>query len=113
MINQDEIKYFFDCPNSSIFICREFELKPKNISKYICAISNTATGYIIIGAIYSEEKFYFNGISNNFKFENIINESKKFLSNFPKVTFQLIRKSNVNLLFIKVEKSEKTIKFNE
>lgn len=113
MINQDEINYFFDYPNNNIFICKEFELKPKNIGKYICAISNTATGYIVIGATYLEEKFNFNGISNNFKFENIINESKKFLSNPPKVTFQLIRKFNVNLLFIKVEKSEKIIKFNK
>ena len=60
MITQDEIKYLFDTPDNNIFVCKEFELKPKNISKYICAIANTKTGYIIIGAIYSEGKFIFN-----------------------------------------------------
>lgn len=106
MIDFAEIKELFDNNNVHNIICIEFELRPRNIAKYIAAMSNSYNGYIIIGLVKNELEYSVNGIGSTFNFTNIMNESFKYLSTKVTVEFGLVDYNEKNIFVIKVSKSE-------
>lgn len=90
-------------------ICREFQLKPSAIATYICALANTETGYVIIGATYEDQNFHLNGISPTFNFQNIVDNALKLLSFKPDIEYEVLNKGNKHLFVIKVHKTLKSI----
>ncbi|WP_201777687.1 TIR domain-containing protein [Ornithinibacillus californiensis] len=99
-----------DCPN---LICREFELKPKNIAMYIAAMGNTMDGYIVIGASKDNQGFRLNNISRRFNFKNIIDAAVNLLSINPKIEYQIIDIEGKSIFAIKVLKSVNEIFIDE
>lgn len=91
-------------------ICREYEINPNNIAKFICAIANSGEGYIIIGASYEGDNYIIKGVSG-FYFKNILDKAIKELSVAPDLENDLIRINNKDLFVIKVSKSQHSILF--
>lgn len=92
-------------------ICREFDLRPKNIALFIAAMASTTSeyGYIVIGASKHSEGYRINGISRSFKIDGVIKAALKQLSIQPSVEFQMDSIDEKNVCVICVKQSGKNI----
>ncbi len=109
MINIKEVKKILVDIDSSNILCREFELKPKNIAMYIASMANTMEGYIVIGAIKEEKSYKLTNISRTFNFNGIIEVAIKQLSIQPEIEYKLLNIEGKNVFVIKVYKFSKEI----
>lgn len=111
MIDMKEIATLLGDKNAENIICREFDLKPKNIALFIAAMASTASeyGYIVIGASKYSEGYHINGISRSFKIDGVIKAALKQLSIQPSVEFQMDSIDGKNVCIICVKQSGKNI----
>lgn len=111
MILVEEIKDVFTSHVHKNIILREFELKPRMIATFICAVANSGNGYIIIGAKYEKGDLVLNGIGKTFNFNNIIHSALKMLSLKPIISHTILKIDGKWLFVIKVNSSTHEIFF--
>ncbi|OOM14502.1 TIR domain-containing protein [Clostridium saccharobutylicum] len=109
MIDVKEIKRILENRDSANILCREFELKPKNIAMYIASMANTMEGYIVIGAIKEQKSYKLINISRTFNFNGVIEAAKKQFLIQPEIEYKLLNIERKNVFVIKVYKSYKEI----
>ena len=111
MIDMKEVTRLLSDKDAENIICREFDLKPKNIALFIAAMASTKSdyGYIVIGASKHSEGCRINGISRSFKIDGVIKAALKQLSIQPSVEFQMGSIDEKNVCVICVKQSERNI----
>lgn len=113
MISVDEIVALLNKPDAPNVICREFDLKPRNIAMLIAAMANTFDGYIIIGAVKEESGYIVNGISRTFNFKRVLDVAEGMLVGISKLEYKLLDVNSKSLFAIKVFKSLKEVFLDE
>jgi len=87
-------------------ISRPLESRPGELAKYICALANKEGGYILIGAEKDNGTYKMVGFHFTLNIENIMKAAYEKLSIEVPCLHGIIRISGINLLVIRVEKSE-------
>lgn len=113
MITTDEVIKLLSKPDAPNIICREFDLKPRSIAMSIAAIANTVEGIIILGAVKEEIGYNLNGVSNTFKFKNVIDTAISLLKSTPQIESKLLNITGKHIFAIKVYKSTKKVFLDE
>ncbi|WP_252254343.1 RNA-binding domain-containing protein [Clostridium sp. ZBS12] len=90
-------------------ICREFELRPGELAKYICGLANKDGGYIFIGVENDNRVLKTVGFLRTFDMNSIMNSVNKKLSGKYQIIYQYIDLLEKNIFVIKVEKAEQRI----
>lgn len=111
MLLVEEIRDAITSHTHNNIIFREFELKPRMIATFICAVANSGDGYIIIGAKYEKGDLVLNGIGRTFNFNNIISSALKMLSFQPVISHGVLEINGKWLFAIKVFSSTHEIFF--
>lgn len=107
MINIQEVKQLLCDENADNIICRQLDLKPSNIARFIAAMANNPNGYgyIIIGASKNSDGYTVNGMSRSLKIDGVIQAALKQLSFQPIIEYQKCTLEGKNVCIIYVEKS--------
>lgn len=108
MIDAPYIKELLKNSPSNL-LCREFELKPKNIAMYIAAMANTVEGYIVIGVTREKNGYKLNNISRTYNYKAIIETAQRLLSTMVEVEHKSVYIDGTSVFVIKVYRSPKEI----
>lgn len=115
MIDLDEVKKLLNNKEADNIICRNFEIIPSNIAKYITDIASNKNdyGYIVIGVSRDGNICRINGISSSLKFDEIIKDAVNQLSFKPKIEYERYILNGKNIWIIRVEKSNINISVDD
>lgn len=108
-LSKEEIMHILSNNIVGNLICREFELRPGELAKYICGLANKDGGYIFIGVENDNRVLKTVGFQRTFDMNNIMNSVNKKLSGKYKIIYQYIDLSEKNIFVIKVDKAEQEI----
>ncbi|MGK5085898.1 ATP-binding protein [Bdellovibrionota bacterium FG-1] len=77
----------------------------RTVGQLICAFANAKGGYLVLGVVESSGKLLVNGLSEDFRANEITQRAVDLLSPRPSVSFQYLEHSQKRLFVIFVEKS--------
>lgn len=111
MIDFNEVKTLLESNVFDKIICRNFDMKSKNLAYYIAQLSNLEYdyGYYINGAEKIGDKYIINGIDNNLDISESLKMALTQLDIVPKIEVGNFVINNKNILVVKVYKTEKFI----
>ncbi len=114
MIDFNEVKTLLESNDREKTICRNFDMKPKNLAYYIAQLSNLDSdyGYYINGVERIGGEYIVNGIDNNLDISKSLNVAATYLDNVPKIEVGTFALHNRNILVVKVLKSKKVTAIN-
>lgn len=109
MIDFNEVKALLESNKFEKVICRNFDMKPRNLAYYIVQLSNLDYdyGYYINGVERLGKKYIINGIDHNLDISKSLDVALTYLDNVPKVEVGTFTLQNNNILVLKVYKTEK------
>ena len=109
MIDFDEVKSILKLEKVEKVICRNFDMKPRNLAYYIAQLSNLDYdyGYYINGVERLGGKYIVNGIDHNLDISKSLDIALSYLDNMPKVEVGTFTLYGNNILVLKVYKAEK------
>lgn len=94
-------------------ICRALEMRPDEITKYMCGLANVAGGYVLIGVERDNGKLKAIGFQLAFDMKMIMDDVSKKLKGNIHFEYGHINVLAKNIFAIKVEKAEKNILIND
>lgn len=103
---EKEILDIIESNKTENLICRNLEIRPGIIAKYISGLANVLGGYILIGAEVDNGKIYINGFQSAFNMENILVKVKNSLSDMSILSYEVMKVGFNNIYVIRVEKSD-------
>lgn len=109
MIDFDEVKAILKSNKVEKVICRNFDMKPRNLAYYIAQLSTLDYdyGYYINGVERLCGKYIVNGIDHNLDISKSLIVALTYLDNAPKVEMGTFTLYGNNILVLKVYKAEK------
>ena len=109
MIDFNEVKALLESNKFDKIICRNFDMKPKNLAYYIAQLSNLDYnyGYYINGVERLGGEYIVNGIDNNLDISKSLKVALTYLGNVPKIEVGTFTLHGCNILLLKVYKTEK------
>lgn len=109
MIDFNEVKVLLESNKFEKVICRNFDMKPRNLAYYIAQLSNLDYnyGYYINGVERLGGKYIVNGIDNNLDISKSLDVALTYLDNVPKIEVGTFTLHGCNILLLKVYKTEK------
>jgi hypothetical protein len=111
MIDFNEVKSLLESNSFERIICRNFDMKPRNLAYYIAQLSNIDFdyGYYINGVEILGEKYIINGIDRHLDISKALNFALTYLDNAPKIELGTFTFNNKNILVLKVHKAERFV----
>lgn len=111
MIQYNEIKNILEQDLFDKVICRNFEMKPKNLAYFIAQLSNLECeyGYILNGVEKTNNHYNINGIDKELDISEPLKSALSMLDIIPKTEIGNFELDNKNVLVIKVYKIKKTV----
>ena len=94
-------------------ICRALEMRPDEITKYMCGLANVAGGYILVGVQRDNGILKTIGFQTAFDMNVIMDDVSKKLRGSIFFEYRYINVLGKNIFFIKVEKAEKNVLVND
>lgn len=94
-------------------ICRALEMRPEEITKYICGLANVEGGYVLIGVERDNGILKVKGFQLAFDMKTVMNDVSKKLKGKILFEYGYIYVLAKNVFAIKVEKSEQNILMND
>lgn len=109
MIDFNEVKAILESNKFEKVICRNFDMKSSNLAYYIAQLSNLDYdyGYYINGVERLGGKYIVNGIDHNLDISKSLDVALANLDNAPKVEVGTFTLHGINILVLKVYKTEK------
>lgn len=109
MIDFNEVKAILESNKFEKVICRNFDMKSRNLAYYIAQLSNLDYdyGYYINGVERLGGKYIVNGIDHNLDISKSLDVALANLDNAPKVEVGTFTLHGINILVLKVYKTEK------
>lgn len=114
MIDFNEVKALLGSNSFEKIICRNFDMKPKNLAYYIAQLSNLDYdyGYYINGVERLGGKYIINGIDINLDISKSLELALTYLDKTPNIEVESFALCNRNILVLKVYKTEKSTSIN-
>lgn len=94
-------------------ICRALEMRPEEITKYVCGLANVEGGYVLIGVERDNGILKVKGFQLAFDMKTVMNDVSKKLKGKILFEYGHIYVLAKNIFAIKVEKAEKKISMND
>lgn len=109
MIDFCEVKTLLESNSFNNLICRDFDMKPRNLACYIAQLSNLDCdyGYFIIGAEKLGGKYLIKGIDKNLDISKPLKAALAQLNCIPKIEIGSFELDKKNILVVKIYKSKK------
>lgn len=109
MIDFNEVKAILESNKFEKVICRNFDMKSRNLAYYIAQLSNLDYdyGYYINGVERLGGKYIVNGIDHNLDISKSLDVALANLDNAPKVEVGTFTLHGINILVLKVYKTER------
>ena len=109
MIDFNEVKAILESNKFEKVICRNFDMKSRNLAYYIAQLSNLDYdyGYYINGVERLGGKYIVNGIDHNLDISKSLDVALANLHNAPKVEVGTFTLHGINILVLKVYKTER------
>jgi len=109
MIDFNEVQTLLDSNKFEKVICRNFDMKPRNLAYYIAQLSNLDYnyGYYINGVERVGGKYIVNGIDHNLDISKSLEVALTYLDNVPNIEVGTFTLRGNNILLLKVYKTER------
>lgn len=108
-ISADKIVKIIECNELNNVICRPLELRPEEIAKYICGLSNKEGGFVFIGIEKRNGQMVKIGCFPSFEVNTVVNNAVKMITGEPRIEFDFVNVSGTNVFVIAVIPVEQKI----
>ena len=109
ILTEKEVTDIIQNNKTDNLICRALEMRPDEITKYMCGLANVAGGYVLIGVERDNGKLKAIGFQLAFDMKTIMDDVSKKLKGNILFEYGHINVLAKNIFAIKVEKAEKNI----
>ena len=108
-LDENEIKNIIDNNATDNLICRALELRPGELTKYICGLANAKGGHIFIGVEKDNGILKPKGLQLAFDMNSVMGSVSKNLKGNCLWGYAYVKVSGKNIFVIKVESAEQKI----
>lgn len=108
-VNEEKITYIFENNVLDNVICRALELRPTELAKYICGLTNNIGGYIFLGVEKQNGCMSKVGCQKTFNVDSVVEAVKSQLDNQVSMNYGFVSVGGVDIFVIEVLQSEKKI----
>lgn len=108
-LDENEIKNIIDNNVTDNLICRTLELRPGELTKYICGLANVKGGHIFIGVEKDNGILKPKGLQLAFDMNSVMGSVSKNLEGDCLWRYGYVKVSGKNIFVIKVESAEQKI----
>ena len=113
ILTEKEVTDIIQNNKTDNLICRVLEMRPDEITKYMCGLANVAGGYVLIGVERDNGMLKAIGFQLAFDMQTIMDDVLKKLKGNILFEYGHINVLTKNIFAIKVEKAEKSILIND
>ena len=108
-VNEDRVSYIVENNVLDNVICRALELRPTELAKYICGLTNNTGGYIFLGVEKQNGCMKTVGCQKTFIVDGVIEMVKAQLDNERSMNYGFVSVGGVDIFAIEVAESDKKI----
>ena len=108
-VNEDRVSYIVENNVLDNVICRALELRPTELAKYICGLTNNTGGYILLGVEKQNGCMKTVGCQKAFIVDGVIEMVKAQLDNEISMNYGFVSVGGVDIFAIEVAESDKKI----
>lgn len=108
-VNEDRVSYIVENNVLDNVICRALELRPTELAKYICGLTNNTGGYIFLGVEKQNGCMKKVGCQKTFNVDGVIEMVKAQLDNEISINYGFVSVGGVDIFAIEVAESDKKI----
>lgn len=108
-VNEDRVSYIVENNVLDNVICRALELRPIELAKYICGLTNNTGGYIFLGVEKQNGRMKKVGCQKTFNVAGVIEMVKAQLDNEISMKYGFVSVGGVDIFAIEVKQSDKII----
>ena len=108
-VNEDRVSYIVENNVLDNVICRSLELRPTELAKYICGLTNNTGGYIFLGVEKQNGCMKTVGCHKTFIVDGVIEMAKAQLDNEISMNYGFVSVGGVDIFAIEVAESDKKI----
>ena len=105
-VNEDRVSYMVENNVLDNVICRALELRPTELAKYICGLTNNTGGYIFLGVEKQNGRMKKVGCQKTFNVAGVIEMVKAQLDNEISINYGFVLVGGVDIFAIEVSESE-------
>lgn len=108
-VNEDRVSYIVENNVLDNVICRALKLRPIELAKYICGLTNNTGGYIFLGVEKQNGRMKKVGCQKTFNVAGVIEMVKAQLDNEISMKYGFVSVGGVDIFAIEVKQSDKII----